>query len=122
MGRPRKEIDVEKLEELAILNPTVEEIAAFFRIAKQTAVNLLKQKKYKDVLERGASARRTSLKRAQFNAAVNKGNVSMLIWLGKNELDQRDRADDGVSPEESARRVAEFVAMIQASNGTGGAA
>jgi hypothetical protein len=27
-----------------------------------------------------------------------KGNTSMLIWLGKNRLDQKDRHDDGISP------------------------
>lgn len=89
MPAKRADIDVEELRKLAILNPTVEEIAAYFQVSKSTVLRYLKRKAYKEALEQGKSNRKTSLKRYQWQAAA-KGNVSMLIWLGKNELGQRE--------------------------------
>ena len=43
----------------------------------------------RETLETGRHGRRMSLKRAQWKAAQD-GNVAMLIWLGKNELGQRE--------------------------------
>jgi hypothetical protein len=43
----------------------------------------------REVLEMGRHGRRMSLKRAQWKVAME-GNVAMLIWLGKNELGQRE--------------------------------
>lgn len=83
------EIDLVELKKLAILNPNVLEIAAYFSVSKSTVIRYLKRKEYKKAIEDGASNRKTSLKRMQWQAAA-KGNVSMLIWLGKQELGQRE--------------------------------
>ena len=89
MAQKPADINVDELRKLAILNPTVEEIAAYFSISKPTAIKYLKRKAYKEALEEGRSNRKTSLKRYQWQAAA-KGSVPMLIWLGKNELGQRE--------------------------------
>ena len=47
---------------------------------------------YKEAFERGTSARKMSLRHKQYQVAL-RGNVAMLIWLGKQDLDQRDRTD-----------------------------
>lgn len=85
------DIDVEQLRKLAILNPTVEEIAAYFSVSKPTVIKYLRRKDYITALEEGRSNRKTSLKRMQWQAA-QKGSVPILIWLGKNELGQREPA------------------------------
>ena len=55
----------------------------------------------KDTLERrfaaliraGRNKGKMSMRRAQYNVAIKKENVQMLIWLGKQYLDQRDKSD-----------------------------
>ena len=76
-------------KKLAILNPTVLEIAAYFSVSKSTVIRYLKKKDYKQAVEEGKSNRKTSLKRMQWQAAA-KGSVPILIWLGKQELGQRE--------------------------------
>jgi hypothetical protein len=55
----------------------------------------LSHRKHVDVklvkaLELGWAEMRTSLRRAQYIKAVEEGNPTMLIWLGKQFLDQRE--------------------------------
>jgi hypothetical protein len=47
---------------------------------------------FSDIIQRGQEEGKASLRRMQYQAAV-KGNVVMMIWLGKQLLGQRDRAD-----------------------------
>lgn len=47
------------------------------------------QRRFATVIENGRANGRMSLKRKQFDLAM-KGNVTMLIWLGKQTLGQRD--------------------------------
>ena len=83
------EFTPEDLEKLAILSPSVEEVAAVFEVAKRTVQRYLRKKDYSEAYERGKSKRRVSIKRAQYQLAM-KGHCAMLIWLGKNELGQSD--------------------------------
>jgi hypothetical protein len=91
-GRPRVEIDLEQFKALAELCPTEEEIGAFFGVDRRTVTRRLKEPAYRQALDEGKATRRTSLKRAQYKAAIG-GNTTMLIWLGKQELGQRDQID-----------------------------
>lgn len=89
MPKKADAIDLDELTRLAILNPTTEEIGAYFGVCKRTVLRYLKKPEYKTALEDGRSNRKTSLKRFQWQAAAS-GKVAMLIWLGKNELGQVD--------------------------------
>jgi hypothetical protein len=91
-GKRAESFTVEALEALAVLNPTANEIAAVFRVSRNTVMRYLRKKDYAEALERGKENRITSLKRAQWRSAIEKGNIAMQIWLGKNELGQRDQA------------------------------
>jgi hypothetical protein len=51
--------------------------------------------RYSEILQRGEDEGKRSLKRLQWLQA-EKGNVQMLIWLGKQWLGQKDKAPDEV--------------------------
>ena len=89
-GRPRVELDLSAVENLAKLQCTEEEIAAFFGVSSE----LIRRRKKSDMafrgaLEKGRDQGKTSLRRLQWKSAV-KGNVAMLIWLGKQHLGQAE--------------------------------
>jgi hypothetical protein len=85
MARPCKEIDEDKLEQLASLGLSNTEIASVLDCSHD-----LIEQKFHDVLEWGRQKRNASLRRKQFEIAIS-GNPTMLIWLGKQFLDQTDK-------------------------------
>ena len=92
-GRPKIKFDLEQVEKLAMLQCTYDELAAFFDCSKDTIINRMKDNEsfstaYKSGLEKG----KMSLRRMQWRAAES-GNVTMLIWLGKQHLGQTDKQD-----------------------------
>ena len=87
MARPKKEIDVELIEELAGLNCSMEEIARIVGVSVRTL-----QRSYDAVIKRGRESVKTSLKRKQFAVAM-KGNPALLIWLGKIILGQKEKIE-----------------------------
>lgn len=94
-GRPKKQIDLEAVRELASEGNTQEEIARALGFARATFANR------KDVTEayyKGMAEMKLSLRRWQFNAARG-GNIQMLIWLGKQYLGQRDAVEEKIESE-----------------------
>lgn len=110
MARRRIELDLSELEKLAAMHCTQAEVAGFFGVATKTIQRRLKERRYREAWERGTARGRVSLRRAQFRAA-EKGNATMLIWLGKNWLGQSDEPQ----PDGSARAaVVELMARLRA--------
>ena len=88
MARPKKyDIDTKQLEQLASFGCTNREIASFFGCSED-----LIKKSYSSFLTKGKDAGKIRLRKLQWNAA-EKGNVPMLIWLGKQLLDQTDKQE-----------------------------
>lgn len=88
--------DWSQVEKLAALHCTGEEIAEFLGISYDTLERACKremQMKLADYLAQKKSIGRTSLRRAQYTKAVNEGNTTMLIWLGKQWLGQTDKIE-----------------------------
>ena len=83
-GRPPKPVDENIIFELARLMCTNKEIAGILRISHDTV-----ERRYKDVLEEGRSDAKVGLRREQFRKAME-GNVQMLIFLGKQYLNQSE--------------------------------
>ncbi len=94
-GRPRKEVDLELLGKLCAMQCTDLEICAVLDISHDT---LLRRKKgktskgsfayvYKNNKEKG----KASLRRMQWQKA-REGNTTLLIWLGKQLLGQKDKS------------------------------
>jgi IS30 family transposase len=118
-GRPIKKIDVEQVRALARLGCTYDEIADVLGMARSTFGNKLKQKDVREAYERGLSEGDVSIRRAQYDAAVN-GKTAMLIWLGKNRLNQTDRVETnrtGADIASEFRRA--FDAIDDQMNGSG---
>ena len=92
-GRPRLAIDPAQVERMAAIGCTVEEIAVLVGCSKSTM-----DKGFSAPIERGRMRLNRSLKRKQVQLA-RQGNVTMLIWLGKQYLGQRDKTDAVVREE-----------------------
>ena len=85
VGRPKLDIDAEQVKRLARLHCTMQEMADFFGCHRDTLHN-----NFSAEINKGRSEGNISLRRKQWQMAVEKGNVVMLIWLGKQMLGQRN--------------------------------
>ncbi len=91
-GRPRKEIDQPTFEGLCEIQATLEEIAHVLHVSEDTIERWCKRTYelgFADAYKRFSASGKTSLRRSQFNVALQ-GNPTMLIWLGKQYLGQRE--------------------------------
>ena len=85
MARPRKEIDREQVRKLAALHCTVDEMADIIGCGRDTIY-----RHYKEELDKGRAEGKMTLRTMQFKAARN-GSAVMLVWLGKQHLNQQDQ-------------------------------
>lgn len=84
-GRPKKTVDVDILKKLCEVQCTVKEMAYILGVSVDTL-----NRNYKDVIIEGKTLGKLALRRAQWRNAIEKNNVTMQIWLGKNILNQTD--------------------------------
>ena len=88
MARPKKyNIDTKQVEQLASFGCTNTEIASFFGCDES-----LIRKSYSEYIAKGRDSGKIRLRQYQW-AAAKKGNVAMLIWLGKQLLGQTDKQE-----------------------------
>ena len=81
MARPKKyNIDTSKVEQLSSFGCTNIEIASFFGCSPD-----LLEKSYSEFLTKGREKGKIRLRQLQWQSA-EKGNTTMLIFLGKNIL------------------------------------
>jgi hypothetical protein len=84
-------VDPEQLEKLAEWGLTRRDIAGFFGFGSVTSIKTrIRREPWKSAWQRGQAKLRIRLRIAQWDAAMA-GNVTMLIWLGKQYLGQSDR-------------------------------
>jgi hypothetical protein len=93
MSRPKKKIRAGAVYELARIGATQEEMG---RVLGCDATTI--GRRFSGEIKRGAADLKIKLRRKQISAALN-GNVSLLIWLGKQLLDQTDRSRTELSGE-----------------------
>jgi hypothetical protein len=94
MARPRKEIDWAAVDKLCALQATCEEIAQFIGVSSDTLDRACKREYrigYAEYFDQKRGAGKISLRRSQWQAAQS-GNPTMLIWLGKQYLGQKDKS------------------------------
>jgi hypothetical protein len=84
-GRPKIQIDVNVLKSLLEIQCTITECAHVLGVSTDTL-----QRNYKDVINQGKTMGKVTLRRAQWRNAIEKNNVTMQIWLGKQCLGQSD--------------------------------
>ena len=88
-GRKKVPIDYEKAEKLAQILCTQSEIASVLGVSLPV---LDHDPEFQRIHKKGLETGRASLRRMQY-ASASAGNPTMLIWLGKQHLGQRDRQD-----------------------------
>ena len=87
-GRPKKyNLDTKQVEQLAGFGCTDTEIASFFDISRTTL-----ERNYEQYMTKGRESGKIRLRQMQW-ASAKKGNVAMLIWLGKQLLGQSDKQE-----------------------------
>jgi hypothetical protein len=91
MARPKLDIDERQIEKLASIGCTSEEIASVIGCAVSTLYD-----RFSETIKRGHSLRNSSLRRKQYERAM-KGSDNMLIWLGKQYLGQKDKAEQEIT-------------------------
>lgn len=108
VGRPIKQIDKAQFEKLCGLQCTLEEFCCYFDCDNKTLEKWCK-KTYKmnfsDIFKIKKGKGKISLRRKQFEVAMS-GNPTMLIWLGRNILNQTDKIEVDVSTIDDTTREA----------------
>lgn len=106
-GRPRIELTNEKYEQLkamARIQCTADECCDVLGMDDNTLDRRLKERGYGgfgDFFKRYGSEGKSSLRREQWKAAMA-GNPTMLIWMGKQMLGQKDRQDTTIGGDPDA--------------------
>ena len=85
MARPRLKLDPKTIENLASIGCTNEEIASVVGCSSDTIT-----RRFAECITKGRDRGKATLRRLQWQGATA-GNPTMLIWLGKQMLGQRDQ-------------------------------
>lgn len=105
MSRKATPIDPEILENLGAVGCTIAEVAGFFRCSERTIYTRIKTDPWRSAWERGQGRGRATLRRMQWKAA-QRGNPTMLVWLGKQMLGQTDGGGSSGADQAKASVVA----------------
>lgn len=95
MARPKIDIDAEQVRKLAAMHCTIAEIAAFFDCSRDTI-----ERNYAAEINKGRQQGKMQLRDWQLQSA-KKGNVAMLIFLGKQYLGQSDKVEERIETRDS---------------------
>lgn len=87
MARPKKDIDPDQVTKLAMINCSYAEMAAVLDCDQSTL-----SRRFAQLIEKGRESGKMSLKRKQWEMAMG-GNITMLVWLGKQLLGQTDKVE-----------------------------
>lgn len=115
MSRPEKEIDWKLVDSLLIAGCFGTEIAPHFDMHVKTFYSRVEDKFGVTFTEYSAEKKfkgESLLRKVQYDKAI-KGDNTMLIWLGKNRLKQREK---DILTQEEVENVADAVCRIQEEN------
>jgi hypothetical protein len=109
MARPKKEFKPEIVEALAACCCTFDEIAAYIGWDPATVYRRMQDPKsaFARAYAKGAANGRATLRRKQYELAL-KGNATMQIWLGKQQLGQTDTPQVQMTINNEAKATANF--------------
>ena len=88
VGRPKKDIDLDILGNLASIGCTQEEIGGVMGISARSL-----QRNYAEIIEVNKNKGKASLRKKMWENAIRKGNPNMQIFLSKNVLGMKDRVE-----------------------------
>ena len=107
MVRPKLELDEEQIYELAAIHCTNKEIASVMKCSVDTL-----DRRYADIIDKGKDQGKIRLRRAQLQCAL-KGNATMLIFLGKQMLGQKENNLDTL-PVETVQSFTNIMSQLDA--------
>lgn len=90
--------DWDQVDKMAAIHCTGEEMAGILGVEYKTlerACKREKKTKLGEYIKQKASTGKMSLRRKQYTTAMD-GNPTMLVWLGKNWLGQKDKSDEEI--------------------------
>lgn len=94
-GRKKIEIDWHEFDKLCQLQCSLREIASWFECSEDTIERRVKEVHsidFADYFDQKRGKGKIALRRKQYEVALS-GNVTMLIWLGKQYLGQSDKQE-----------------------------
>ena len=89
-GRKKIAISLDTLKALAMVGCTNEEMAAHFGVSLRTIESRRREEAIREAIDKGFALGNISLRRKQMSLAL-KGDRTMLVWLGKQRLGQKDK-------------------------------
>lgn len=92
-GRSKKilnEVGIQTVENLAHIMCTEDEICSIIGMSNDTVHNADNDALFRTACEKGRKEGKSSLRRKQYEIAM-KGNCTMLVWLGKQYLEQSEK-------------------------------
>ena len=95
-GRPPKILDLKQIKAMAAIGCTQDEIGIILGFNARMFHG--KRADVRAAYQSGAAKMRASLRRLQWSKAKD-GNVTMMIWLGKQILGQKDRVEETIREE-----------------------
>lgn len=98
-GRKLLEIDERKVAKLAEWGWTLREIGSFFGCGAETI-----RRRFAPAIEKGQAQLKASIRSKQVELALS-GDRTMLIWLGKQLLDQREPASTQIAIQNNVAAV-----------------
>lgn len=99
MVRPLKDIDEEKVAELAFKGASDRMIGDILGLDHANI-----ERRFAPIIRKKRAERRLKILEGQ-NAVADELNVTMLIWLGKQELDQADKVVQANTDPEGMKRI-----------------
>ena len=85
IGRPKVVVDEELLLKLASIHCTMKEMVDIMGVSEDTLKN-----RFSGIIDKGKATGKMRLRRKQMEVALEDGNPTMLIFLGKATLGQSD--------------------------------
>lgn len=116
MGRPLIEINQEQFENLCSLHCTLIEIAEWFKCSEDTIERWsvrTYEATFADTFKKKSSKGKISLRRKMYETAMT-GNVTMQIWLSKQQLGMTDKVEQTSHEiKYDARTIEEFEKLTE---------
>lgn len=123
----RKEFNWDQLNKICRYPLTQEDIASILDISVDTIARRIREEfdlTFAEYHNQKKSYFRKNILVKQYEVAMN-GNVSMLIWLGKNYLGQKDKSDKEIEAETAMKAAQpvqlnkdQLIDLIKAARGT----
>ena len=94
---PTTEKDIKIFENLCAMQCTLEELSSAFSVDKTTLIKRIEEhydEKFSTIFKQKRQNGTISLRRAQWQTAIDKHSVAMQIFLGKQYLGQMDKQEE----------------------------